>query len=65
LGDGDVETERVIELLEESGYGGWYVLEQDIMLGEEPEEGEGPIEDVRKSLHFVRSVLGSEGEDRA
>ena len=65
LGDGDVETERVIELLEESGYGGWYVLEQDIMLDEEPEEGEGPVEDVRKSLHFVRSVLGSEGEDKA
>jgi inosose dehydratase len=65
LGDGDVETERVIELLEESGYGGWYVLEQDIMLDEEPEEGEGPVEDVRKSLHFVRSFLGSEGEDKA
>ena len=65
LGDGDVETERVIELLEESGYGGWYVLEQDIMLDQEPEEGEGPVEDVRKSLHFVRSVLGTEGEDRA
>src|SRR5215208_2388726 len=59
LGDGDVESERVIGLLEGSGYEGWYVLEQDIMLDDEPEEGKGPIEDVRKSLSFVRSVLDS------
>jgi inosose dehydratase len=44
-------------VLEESGYGGWYVLEQDIMLDGEPEGGGGPIEDVRKSLNFVRGVL--------
>ncbi|CAA9439767.1 MAG: Inosose dehydratase [uncultured Rubrobacteraceae bacterium] len=65
LGDGDVETGRVIGLLEESGYEGWYVLEQDVMLDDEPEDGEGPIEDVRKSLEFVRSVLDGEGEDKA
>jgi inosose dehydratase len=59
LGDGDVNTERVIGVLEESGYGGWYVLEQDIMLDGEPEGGKGPIEDVRKSLGFVRGVLES------
>ena len=59
LGDGDVESERVIGLLEGSGYEGWYVLEQDIMLDDEPEEGKGPIVDVRKSLNFVRSVLDS------
>ena len=59
LGDGDVNTERVIGVIEESGYGGWYVLEQDIMLDGEPERGKGPIEDVRKSLGFVRGVLES------
>jgi inosose dehydratase len=57
LGDGDVDTERVIELIEGSGYKGWYVLEQDIMLDDEPEEGEGPIEDVRRSLAFVEGKL--------
>ena len=57
LGDGDVETERVIGLLEESGYEGWYVLEQDVMLSGEPEEGEGPIQDVRKSLIFLEGIL--------
>jgi inosose dehydratase len=65
LGDGDVDIERVIWLLEESGYGGWYVLEQDIMLDDEPERGEGPIEDVRKSLEFARGVLGGGRGDEA
>jgi inosose dehydratase len=57
LGDGDVDTGRVIELLEDSAYRGWYVLEQDVMLDDEPEEGEGPIENVRRSLAFVQSKL--------
>jgi inosose dehydratase len=57
LGDGDVDAERVIELVEGSAYRGWYVLEQDIMLDDEPEEGEGPIEDIRRSLAFVESKL--------
>ena len=65
LGDGDVETERVIRLLEESGYGGWYVLEQDIMLDDEPEVGKGPVEDVRKSLEFARGMLDGGRGDRA
>ena len=62
LGDGDVDTERVIELIEGSGYKGWYVLEQDIMLDDEPEEGEGPIENVRRSLAFVESKLEPRGD---
>jgi inosose dehydratase len=62
LGDGDVDTGRVIEVLQSSGYRGWYVLEQDIMLDDEPEEGGGPITDVRKSLTFVQSKLDGERE---
>jgi inosose dehydratase len=57
LGDGDVDVERVIDVLQSSGYQGWYVLEQDIMLREEPEEEEGPIDEVRKSLAFVERKL--------
>jgi inosose dehydratase len=60
LGDGDVKTGRVIELLQRSGYQGWYVLEQDIMLDGEPEEGRGPIDDVRKSLDFIEGKLDTE-----
>jgi inosose dehydratase len=62
LGNGDVDTERVIELIEGSGYKGWYVLEQDIMLDDEPEEGEGPIENVHRSLAFVESKLEPRGD---
>jgi inosose dehydratase len=61
LGDGDVNVERVIELVEGSGYRGWYVLEQDVMLDDEPEKGEGPIENVRRSLAFVQRRLEPEG----
>jgi inosose dehydratase len=60
LGDGEVDAERVIGLLEGSGYQGWYVLEQDIMLDDEPEEG--PVEDVRRSLAFVESKLEPRGD---
>ena len=65
LGDGDVDIERVIWSLEESGYGGWYVLEQDVILDDEPERGKGPIEDVRKSLEFAKDVLGGGRGDEA
>ena len=64
LGSGDVDVERVIELLEESGYRGWYVLEQDVMLDDEPQEGEGPIENVRTSLALVESRLEPKGDSR-
>ena len=38
------------------GYDGWYVLEQDTILTEEP-RGEGPVADVRASAEYLRSVL--------
>ncbi len=57
LGDGDVDTERVMETLERSGYEGWYVLEQDIMLYEEPSAGGGPKDDVARSLAYLTKVM--------
>lgn len=57
LGDGDVDTERVIEALERSGYEGWYVLEQDIMLDEEPSAGGGPKDNVARSLAYLTKVM--------
>ena len=38
------------------GYDGWYVLEQDTILTEEP-RGEGPVADVRKSADYLRALL--------
>ena len=57
LGDGDVDVGAVIDRLESAGYGGWYVLEQDTVVETEPPEGEGPIENVRKSLKFLEACL--------
>jgi hypothetical protein len=33
-------------------------LEQDIVVENEPEEGEGPVNDVRKILRFLETCLG-------
>jgi inosose dehydratase len=61
LGDGDVDVGAVIDRLESAGYGGWYVLEQDSVVETEPPEGEGPVENVRKSLKFLQARLGGAG----
>ena len=40
---------------------GWYVLEQDTDLGAiEPPPGEGPIDDVRASVEYLRGVLAGQ-----
>jgi inosose dehydratase len=54
LGEGDMDIGRLVELLEGAGYSRWYVLEQDIVVENEPEEGEGPVTDVRKSLGYLQ-----------
>lgn len=58
LGEGDVDLRGVLELLQGTGYRGWYVLEQDIMLVAEPDATNGPSVDVRKSLAFLEEVMG-------
>jgi inosose dehydratase len=57
LGEGDVNVGAVVERLEASGYGGWYVLEQDTVVETEPPEGEGPVNDIRKSLRFLETRI--------
>ena len=54
---GDVDIAGFVAELERSGYDGWYVLEQDLVLDEEPEEGEGPIADARTSLEYLRNAF--------
>jgi inosose dehydratase len=60
LGGGDVELERIVGLLGDAGYAGWYVLEQDLMLEDAP-EGEGPATDVRRSLEHLKSLEAGSG----
>ena len=56
LGTGDVDVESIVGTLQDNGYAGWYTLEQDTILTEEP-RGEGPVTDVRTSADYVRSLL--------
>jgi inosose dehydratase len=56
LGTGDVDVESIVDTLQGNGYTGWYTLEQDTILTEEP-RGEGPVSDVRTSAAYVRSLL--------
>lgn len=55
LGDGDVDVRRVLEVMDGAGFDGWYVLEQDIMLEAEPDDG--PADEVGRSLAFLQGVL--------
>jgi len=55
LGQGDVDVATIVTALEAAGFDGWYVLEQDTILAEEP-VGEGPVADVRASIAHLRSL---------
>jgi len=59
LGDGDLDIAAIVTSLEETDYQGWYVLEQDCALFDEPAAGAGPALDVRRSIDFLSSVTVS------
>jgi inosose dehydratase len=61
LGDGEAPVAETVRAVERAGYTGWYVLEQDTALTDDaiPPAGTGPAEDVRRSIEFMRSVIGS------
>lgn len=56
LGEGDVDVAGVLRLLEQGGYGGWYVLEQDAVLREEPPAGDGPAAAAARSLARIAAL---------
>jgi inosose dehydratase len=58
VGQGDVDFAAIVGHLRAEGYPGWYVLEQDTILTEEP-RGEGPLADVRASVAQLRALLES------
>lgn len=60
LGDGDLDIAAIVRALEDAGYQGWYVLEQDSPLFGPPEPGTGPILDVRRSIEFLSRVARAE-----
>ena len=57
LGTGDVDVASIVASLTGHGYDGWYVMEQDTILTEEP-VGRGPLDDVAASAEHLRAVLG-------
>jgi len=55
LGQGDVDVAGLVGALRKAGYDGWFVVEQDTVLAAEP-AGAGPVDDVRASLAYLRSL---------
>lgn len=56
LGSGDVDIAGIVTALEDNGFDGWYVMEQDKILDGEPGPGGGPLADVLASVGFLRGV---------
>jgi inosose dehydratase len=56
LGTGDVDLVGILGILENAGYAGWYVMEQDTILSG-PEQAAGALADVAASLAFLTGVL--------
>jgi len=63
LGAGDLEIPAIVRALHGSGYRGWYVLEQDTVLQEAPDEGVGPVLDASASVEFLRRVAAELDQD--
>jgi inosose dehydratase len=59
LGHGDLDIESFFNRLQEAGYEGWYVLEQDMALTAEPEPARGPLEAAVLSLEYFRRIAGA------
>ena len=57
LGQGDAQIAEVIRFLDSIKYQGRLVLEQDVMLDGDSPYGTGPIEDVRESIAFLKSII--------
>ena len=55
LGAGDVDIAGIVKTLEDSGFDGWYVMEQDNILDREPEDA-GPLADVLASVAFLQGA---------
>jgi inosose dehydratase len=55
LGQGDVDIAAIVTTLERAGYDGWYVLEQDTVLGSEA-DGDRAVGDVRASVDHLRGL---------
>lgn len=53
LGAGDVDLDALLTLLRDNDYDGWYVLEQDTALADDPAQDGKPREHIRQSLDYL------------
>lgn len=60
LGAGDIDIAGIVTGLAAAGYDGWYVLEQDSILGGEA-DGDAAKGDVAASIEHLQKVCGSVG----
>lgn len=60
LGRGNVDISGAVRALEERGYDGWYVLEQDTTISPAAAGSVDPAADVEASIDYLRGVAGSE-----
>jgi inosose dehydratase len=56
LGQGDLDVEAIFTRLQDTGYRGWYVLEQDTALTAEPDPAQGPVAAARQSIEYFRGL---------
>ena len=56
LGRGDVNFPAIFDILDSTGYQGWYVIEQDKRL---TNTSHPPLRDVEDSVQFLRTLLAS------
>ncbi|MGW6934265.1 TIM barrel protein [Lentzea sp. NPDC054927] len=56
LGDGDVDVEALVKLVQEAGYTGWFVLEQDTQL-KDGSAVDKPLKDTARSLAHLSKIL--------
>lgn len=59
LGHGDVDLVTIVSALVSAGYEGWYVLEQDVILDDEPALESGPRLEVKESLQHLKQILAA------
>lgn len=59
LGEGDLDIGDVVGQMQDAGYQGWYVLEQDTALTAEPEPTRGPLVAARRSLEYFGRVISA------
>lgn len=58
LGAGDARIAEILAALKDSGYDGWYVLEQDTVVENEADAVRA-FENARRSVDFIREAVGA------